>query len=168
MTPPKAIVTADAPAPAGWTTWFVVGALVAGTLDIVYAIAFSYFRSGVAPVRVLQFVASGALGPAAFQGGSTTAAAGLGFHYLIAFVITAIFFAAAASQPRLRQRPLLVGALYGVAVYGVMNYVVIPLSQIGPRPAGAAVVVLSGILVHMVFVGWPIALSARRAFTNRY
>ena len=166
MTPPKAIATAETPAPAGWITWFLIGALVAGTLDILYALAFSYFRSGVAPSRVLQFVASGALGPAAFQGGSLTAAAGLGFHYLIAFVITAIFFAAAASQPWLRQRSLLYGALYGLAVYGVMNYVVIPLSQIGPRPAGAAVVVVTGILVHMVFIGWPIALSARRAFTN--
>ena len=165
MTPPKAIATADAGP---------------GRLDYLaphrrarrrhalhpLRVAFSYFRSGVAPSRVLQFVASGALGPAAFQGGSLTAAAGLGFHYLIAFVFTAIFFAAAASQPWLRQRSLPYGALYGLAVYGVMNYVVIPLSQIGPRPAGAAVVVVTGILVHMVFIGWPIALSARRAFTN--
>lgn len=166
MTPHKAIATADMPAPSGWITWFLIGALVAGTLDILYALAFSYFRSGVPPSRVLQFVASGALGPAAFQGGGMTAAAGLGFHYLIAFVITAIFFAAAAAQPRLRQRPFLNGALYGLAVYGVMNYVVIPLSRIGPRPAGAAIVVVTGVLVHMVFIGWPIALSARRAFTN--
>jgi hypothetical protein len=166
MTPPKAIAIAEAPAPSGWITWFLAGALVAGTLDILYAIGFSYFRSGVAPSRVLQFVASGALGPAAFQGGSTTAAAGLGFHYLIAFVSTAIYFAAAASQPGLRRRPLLAGALYGLGVYGVMNYVVIPMSQIGPRPAGDAIVVVTGMLVHMIFIGWPIALAARRAFTN--
>ena len=166
MTPRKAIATAEVPAPAGWIAWLLIGALVAGTLDILYAIGFSYFRSGVAPSRVLQFVASGALGPAAFEGGRMTAAAGLGFHYLIAFIFTTIFFAAAAAQPGLRQRPLAAGALYGLAVYGVMNYVVIPLSQIGPRPAGAAIVVVTGILVHMFFIGWPIALSARRAFTN--
>ena len=160
------IGTVDAPGPAGWVKWLFIGALVAGTLDIAYALAFSYFRSGVAPSRVLQFVASGALGPSAFQGGSVTAAAGLGFHYVIAFLITVIFFAAAAWKPSLRQRPLVIGAVYGVAVYGVMNYIVIPVSRIGPRPAGAAVVVATGILVHILFIGWPIALSARRAFSS--
>src|SRR5262245_58447133 len=81
-----------------WVTWMVAGALVAGTFDICYATGFSYWRSGIPPSRILQFVASGALGPDAFEGGATTAAIGLGFHYLNAFIITAIFFAAAAER----------------------------------------------------------------------
>jgi uncharacterized membrane protein YagU involved in acid resistance len=118
----------------------------------------------VPPSRVLQYIASGALGRDAFQGGAATAAAGLGFHFLIAFVIAAIYFAAASRLTVLRTHPLLIGGLYGVAAYGVMNYVVVPLSRIGPRPAPAAVVLISGIVVHICLIGWPIALSASRAF----
>jgi hypothetical protein len=45
-----------------------------------------------------------------------------------------------------------------------MNDVVIPLSRIGPRPRSAAIVVITGVLVHMFLIGTPIALTARRAF----
>lgn len=146
-----------------WPAWLAAGFLVAGTLDILYATIYSYLRSGIAPARVLRFVASGALGPAALQGGAGTAAAGLGFHYLIALLITAFFFAVARAIPRLVSRPVLAGAVYGLGVYGVMNYVVIPLSRIGPRPTPATPTWVTGVLVHMFFIGVPIALAAREA-----
>jgi hypothetical protein len=146
--------------------WLIAGAFVAGTFDICFATGFSYLRSGVAPSRVLQFVASGALGPSAFQGGAATAAIGLGFHYLNAFLFTAAFFAVAASQRWLVRRPLLTGAPYGILVYAIMNFVVIPLSRIGPRPPRAAAVAVPELLVHMFLIGWPIALAARRAFAE--
>jgi len=148
----------------GWGQALVASALIAGTLDIVYAILFSYFRSGTSPARLLQSVASGALGRDAFSGGTPTAAAGLGFHFLIAFIITAIFFAVAARVPALTRRPVIIGALYGIAVYLVMNFGVIPLSKIGPRPRPATFVIVAGVLVHMFLVGVPIASGARRAF----
>jgi hypothetical protein len=147
-----------------WGTPLVVAALVAGTLDITYAIVFSYLRSGTPPERLLQSVASGALGRDAFTGGAATAALGLGFHFLIAFTITALFFAAAARASALTRRPVLTGAAYGILVYAVMNYVVIPLSKIGPRPLPAAIVLVTGLLVHMFLIGVPIASGARRAF----
>ena len=140
-------------------TWLLVG-----TLDITYAITFSYFRSGAPPQRVLQSVAAGWFGrDAAFAGGARTAAAGLGFHYLIALTITAIFFAAARQQRWLVRRPAITGPLYGIGVYFVMNYAVIPLSAIGARPRPARVVLVANLLVHMFVIGLPIALGARRA-----
>jgi hypothetical protein len=151
----------------GWVPWLLGGALLAGTLDISYAIAFSYLRSGVPPARVLKFVASGALGKDALQGGAGTAAAGLGFHYLIAFLFTAFFFGAAALVPKLLERPVLTGAAYGIGIYVVMNYVVVPLSRIGPRPTPAPIVWTTGVLVHMFLIGVPIALAARRDFVPR-
>jgi len=146
----------------------VASALIVGVLDISYAILFSYFRSGTPPARVLQSVASGALGRDAFSGGGATAALGLGFHFLIAFIITAIFFVVAARVPALTRRPVIIGALYGIAVYLVMNFAVIPLSKIGPRPLPAAFVIITGVLVHMFLVGVPIASGARRAFRTGY
>jgi hypothetical protein len=146
-----------------WRT-FVATALVAGTFDITYAIAFSYYRSGVSPERLLQSVSSGWFGrDAAFAGGAATAAAGLAFHYFIAFTITAIFFVAASRLRWLAERPFVSGPLYGIGVYAVMNWVVIPLSRIGPRPFPPLSVFVSGLLVHMFLIGTPIALGARRS-----
>lgn len=142
---------------------YLATALIVGVCDITYAITFSYFRSGTSPQRLLQGVASGAFGREAFNGGWGTAAAGLGFHFLIAFTITALFFFAAARLPALTDRPLLTGPLYGIGVYIVMNWVVIPLSRIGPRPFPAMSVFVSGVLVHMFVIGLPIAIGARRA-----
>src|SRR6266545_4473086 len=90
-----------------WLPWLCAAWLVAGTLDISYATGFSYLRRGTPPSRVLQSVASGLLGPAAYQGGARTAALGLALHYLNALLFTALFFAVAARQPRLRRDPWL-------------------------------------------------------------
>ncbi|HYT65295.1 MAG TPA: hypothetical protein VEL51_02665 [Vicinamibacterales bacterium] len=140
-------------------TWLLVG-----TLDILYAIGFSYWRSGTTPQRLLQGVAAGALGrDAAFAGGAGTAAMGLGFHYFIAFTITLIFFLAARQQHALVRHPVIAGSLFGIGVYLVMNFIVIPLSKIGARPLPAAIVIVTSVLVHMFVIGTPIALGARRA-----
>lgn len=146
-----------------WGTWLIVSWLVAGTCDITYATGFSYFRSGVPPSRVLHFVASGALGPDAYTGGAATAALGLAFHYLFALIFTVAFFAVARAQPWLIRRPVVSGVVYGVGIYLVMNFVVIPLSRIGPRPLPAPIVTITGLLVHMFLIGTPIALGARGA-----
>jgi hypothetical protein len=149
-----------------WGRIFVATALIAGTLDIIYAIAFSYVRSGTSPSRLLQSVAYGALGRNAYSGGALTAALGLGFHFLIAFTITAVFFVATSHYPSLSRRPLITGSVFGIGVYVVMNFVVIPLSRIGPRPLPAAIVMVTGVLVHMFLIGVPIAWGARRLKTG--
>ena len=146
---------------------YLVTASIVGTLDITYAITFSYFRSGTPPQRLLQSVAAGWFGrDAAFAGGWATAAAGLAFHFFIAFTITAIFFFAASRLPWLVRQPIVTGPLYGIGVYCVMNWVVIPLSRIGPRPFPPMSVFISGLLVHMFLIGLPIALGARRALPS--
>src|SRR5262245_58522959 len=103
---------------------YLVTALIVGVCDITYTLVFSYFRSGTSPQRLLQGVASGAFGRDAFTGGWATAAAGLGFHFFIAFTITALFFMLARRLPWLIDQPWLTGPLYGIGVYVVMNWVV--------------------------------------------
>jgi uncharacterized membrane protein YagU involved in acid resistance len=140
----------------------LVGGAIAGALDITYAIVFSAYR-GVAPMRVLQSVASGLLGRAAFDGGVPVAALGLCLHFLIAFTIAAIFYLASRRLPFLTRRPVVSGILYGIGVYAVMNLVVLPLSAYPPRKSFPLIVIVTGLLVHMFFIGLPIALATRKA-----
>ena len=144
----------------------VLGGLVAGTFDITYATVFSYFRSGVPPMRILQSVASGLLGSAAFEGGAPTAALGLALHFFIALVAAAIYVFASQYLPSLVRRPVLFGSVYGIAIYAVMNLVVLPLSRFPRKPSFALPVLVTGLLVHMFLIGVPIALAARRAYKN--
>ena len=117
---------------------------------------------GVQPTRVLQGIASGLLGPAAFQGGLRTAALGLALHFVIAFVCAAVYYAASRVLPVLAQRAVVCGMLYGVAVHLFMNQIVLPLSRVNFRtPPWQFVAVM--IVIHMLFVGLPIALAVRRA-----
>ena len=162
-TPSSSVLVGANPAQVGWVRWFCIGWLIAATCDICYATGFSYLYRGTPPSRILQSVASGVLGADAYQGGASTAALGLGLHYLNALIITAIFFAAAALVPALVRQPVAIGVLYGLVVYAVMNYVVVPLSRIGPRPTPPTAIWVTGVLVHMFLIGVPIVVSASRA-----
>jgi uncharacterized membrane protein YagU involved in acid resistance len=152
----------------GAASAILLGGLVAGAIDITYACAFSYARRGTPPARILQSVASGALGASAFEGGATTAALGLLFHFLIAFAWAAAYYAASRRLGVLARLPYLCGVVYGLLIYCFMNYVVIPLSAApfkGTPPATATLV--TGLLVHMLGIGLPIALAVRRYSTGR-
>jgi hypothetical protein len=138
------------------------GGLVAGTLDITYAFVFYGLRNNITPARILQSVASGLLGADAFRGGFAVDALGLFCHYFIALTAAALFYAASRKLALLVNHAVACGVIYGVGIYVVMNYVVVPLSAAPPRNAPAPVVLITGLLVHMFFIGLPIALATRR------
>ena len=116
----------------------VAGTLTVGVLDILDAFIFFGLR-GARPVGILQSIASGVLGRAAYQGGLRTAALGLLLHFVIAFGVVATYLLATRLIPALNRRPWLYGLLYGVVVYAVMNLVVVPLSAaaLGSGPDAA-------------------------------
>src|SRR5207302_3237713 len=97
--------------------WKVIAGatLLVGTLDISDAFIF-YGLHGVSPVRILQGIASGVLGRAAFGMGHRAALLGLFFHFFIAFSATSVFLLAARKLP-LAPHPWLYGALFGMALY---------------------------------------------------
>jgi uncharacterized membrane protein YagU involved in acid resistance len=130
--------------------------LLCGVMDITSAFV-NWGRKGVLPFRILQGIASGALGPRSFEGGWTTAALGLGFHFLIAFTAATVFYLASRKLRFMTKKPFLVGILYGVAVYGFMYWIVIPLSAIRQGPFSLSAT-LTAIIVHMLCVGMPISL----------
>ncbi|HEX8560598.1 MAG TPA: hypothetical protein VF668_21055 [Pyrinomonadaceae bacterium] len=137
------------------------GGLLAGAGDIAFAFVVSGLR-GVGPVRVLQSVAGGLLGPAAREGGLAAAALGGALHFLIAAAAAAAYWLASRRLRVLVRRPVTCGLLYGVAVYFVMNFVVVPLSAAYFKPSHAPSALLLNSAGHMLLVGLPIALAVRR------
>lgn len=134
------------------------GGLVAGACDITYACLANNIRFGSPFTRTLQSVASGLLGRDALQGGWKTAALGLSLHFFIALTAATVYYAASRKVPFMLREPWLSGLLYGVLVYFLMSFVVVPLSA---APFRIRFEIL-GLLVHMFLVGLPIALAARK------
>jgi len=131
-----------------------------GVLDLTAAfIVYGFY--GAKPVPLLQGIASGLLGPKAFDGGLATALLGLLCHFVIAFGAATVFFVASRAIPFLLQNAVISGALYGVAVYFFMNRIVVPLSAAAKRPFSMKMMII-GVIIHIFCVGLPISLSVRR------
>ncbi len=140
----------------------LLGGLVAGSFDITYACTFWYLKRGVPPSRVFQSVAAGLLGDASFTGGWRTAALGLALHYFIATSMAVTYYLFARRWSDLWEKPFVYGPMYGVLLYGIMNYIVVPLSAANPGSRNLLWVLLS-IAVHAWLIGTPCAVFARRA-----
>jgi glucan phosphoethanolaminetransferase (alkaline phosphatase superfamily) len=104
------------------------GALV-GLLDITAACIQVYIVSGMTPIRLLQGVAGGLLGRGSYNGGFVTAALGLAMHFTMALTVVTIFYAVTRrfSLPRNLWGVVVVGLLYGAAVFAVNNFGTAPL-----------------------------------------
>lgn len=151
------------PKPMQWIRGSPVPAgLLAGALDITFAVLLHGSR-GVPAQRVLQSVASGLLGRDAFAAGAATAALGLLLHFGITVAAASIYFAAARRLRWLLEQPVAAGLAFGAAVYLVMSRVVVPLSAFPGTPDRSLQGVALQLVAHLLLVGLPIALLARRA-----
>jgi hypothetical protein len=142
----------------------LAGGVLAGIGDITQA--FLVFGAlGVAPVRVLQSIAVGIEGRAAFEGGRWAALVGLLLHFLIATIWAAIYQRASVRLRLLVERPVLCGVLYGLIVFLLMYEAVLPLSRVARDPRASLFttpLLITGWIGHPLLVGLPIALATRR------
>lgn len=149
-----------------WLQVFL-GGLVVAVGDIVFATTlwFSWTASGL--TRVFQTIAVGVLGQASYEGGMATAWLGAGLHLLMATAFVVAYTLAGRRAPQLLGKPFVYGVLYGVLMYVVMNFVVMPLSRVGRSPSfdHPDWIGLS-LIAHMVF-GVICVLFARRALRRR-
>lgn len=129
-------------------SWVAVlyGGFVAGSLDILAAALINR----VDPLIIMRAIASGLLGRAAFQGGLPVAALGLLLQWAMSLLIAAIFVFAAGRMSWLSQRWITAGLLYGVVVFAVMEYVVVPLSA-AAKPHFTARSLAENLLAMLLF-----------------
>jgi len=141
----------------------MLGGLIAGALDIGYAFAHYGIVYNVPPARILQSVAAGLLGPeAARAGGLTSAGIGLAAHFTLTTMMAAFFVAWTRMVPDLNRWPLLSGPTYGLAIFAIMQVVVLPMSATGGGAHPEGQFLIGGLLIHAFGVGAPIALIAKR------
>jgi hypothetical protein len=132
------------------------GGWIAGTVDIASACLINSLPQRV----ILQAIASGVLGAAAFHDGFAAALAGLLLQWTMALMIAGVYVAALWRWPGLARHPLGGGVAYGIVVYGVMNYVVVPLSAAPFGPPALPLKRIENLLAMMVF-GMIVAAAAR-------
>jgi hypothetical protein len=132
-----------------------VGGLIAGALDLTSA--FITFGWGVP-----RAIAGGLLGRTAFQGGTGTYVLGVLLHFFIACSAAAIYYAASRRLEFMTEHAVVCGMFYGIAIFLVMNLVVLPLSALHAKGPYRLAGLIQGLLVHMIIIGLPIALSVKR------
>ena len=147
-------------------TIFLTGLLV-GSLDILTALIDYYITRGKNPLIVLKFIASGVLGKKALTGGTDMIAAGFLFHYIIAFSFTIFFFWLYPKLRILSRNRILTGIAYGIFIWCIMNFLVLPLSNI-PSPITYKVSkVIKATLILIVMIGLPLSFIAYNMFHKK-
>ena len=150
--------------PTGLLRPILLATLVAGTLDILAAVALSLIF-GHGPMNMLRFVASGPF-PGATEWGGAGSVLGLAVHFTLMAIMVTFYMIVAARRSALLEKPLLWGVIYGLVTYVVMNLVVVPLrfpEAFPPSPRGLA----TQLFCHIVLVGIPIAWIAARYLARR-
>jgi uncharacterized membrane protein YagU involved in acid resistance len=135
----------------------LVGGVVVGVLDLIYAILVYSPRN---PILIPQTIASGVLGMKSYSGGAHTAALGVALHFVIALGAATIYYLASCKLAFLVRRAVFFGLVYGALAYLFMHLVVLPLSAV---PKGDTPLIYQAVefVEHWVCVGLPIALSVR-------
>jgi hypothetical protein len=139
----------------------VVAAIaVSGTLDILSAFFFGGM-AGVGPGRILRYVASGPFGDSMRDGGLGAAAVGLGVHYSLMTIMALLYFTLAGRFDFMRRQWSISGALYGIAIYLVMYWLVVP-TRFGTHPKTELWSIGNALFSHIICVGLPMAFIASR------
>ena len=133
----------------------LVGGAVAGTFDLIAA--FISFGPNVP-----RNIAAGLIGGVALRGGALVWILGVFLHYFIAFSAATVYCLASRRLEFLKEHFFVCGLFYGIAVFLVMNLVVLPLCAFhftGPYQLRG---LLQGLIVHMFIIGLPISFSLRK------
>jgi hypothetical protein len=133
----------------------ICAGLVAGTVDIGAACTINM----VGPGPILRFIASGLLGtPLPHE--TWVYYLGMGLQWMMSIIIAAIFVIAATKLPALLRRWIAAGIAYGIVVYFVMTFVVVPLSK--AKSGHVTMTSFVENLLAMILFGLIVAYMAQR------
>ncbi|HEY2686009.1 MAG TPA: hypothetical protein VGI93_21040 [Steroidobacteraceae bacterium] len=107
--------------------------------------------------HILHAIAGGLLAARSFSGGLPTAVLGLALQEFMGILIAAVYIVATRRFSLLRAKWLPAGIAYGIVVYFVMNYVVLPLSAWHAAPTfrwGSFLANMSAMLLFGLIVAY--------------
>lgn len=141
-----------------------LAALIAGTLDLVANFLLWGAWKQVPPIRICQTIASGIYGKAAYDGGYVTAAVGVVAHYAIMLVMAIGYYVIVSASKWARVHWGITAIVYGLILWAVMNYAVVPMSA-AARPGQWPIVwdfkLAFNLFCHIGLVGFVFALIFR-------
>jgi hypothetical protein len=136
--------------------------IVSGLLDATAGVVVYWIYKGLNPLQVLQYIASGIFGPAVINGSFLYVIIGLLLHFVIAFAFTCAYFLAFPFIKSFATNTVINGLIYGVFIWGFMNFLVLPFSNIPHSPKDFVSVL--ELIWHSVLVGLPIVIIVERHF----
>jgi hypothetical protein len=148
-----------------------VSALVRTWLSVAVSDALFASATGVliapyaSPARVFRGVASVVFGKGALTGGPRTALLGLAMHFCVAFFWSLLFVTAVRSSPVLSRAisrwptAILVASIYGISIWLIMTWIVIP--SMLHKPPNLGVKYWVQLVGHIPFVVMPMVLVNR-------
>lgn len=123
------------------------GGLIAGTIDIGSASLINW----LSPIVILHTIASGILGSASFSYGWNAAVLGLILQWVMSLLIAVIYVGAASRISWLKRQWIPAGVIYGIVIFVVMNYVVVPLSAAPFKPHFIISKIIENLLAMILF-----------------
>jgi len=143
----------------------LLSGLLVGTLDILAAFVDYRISTGKENVTIiLNYIASGIFGKAAYTDGMGYPLLGLLLHYVIAFSFTLLFFWLYAKTSLLSKNWIVTGIVYGIFIWLVMNLVVVQLSNTSHAAISAMkfTKVLKSALILICMIGLPLSFIANK------
>ncbi|HEY2465877.1 MAG TPA: hypothetical protein VGI32_17585 [Steroidobacteraceae bacterium] len=138
-----------------------LGGVIAAGIDIGAA----SLISSRSPAFIMQAIAGGLLGKASFAGGIATVILGAALQEFMGILIAAIYVALSKTIFGSLRRWIPSGLVYGVIIFFVMNYVVVPLSALKALPHFTPVKFAANMAAMLLF-GLIVAFFARRLGTS--
>lgn len=132
----------------------IIGGALAGLADIAMAAIINRVGLDV----IMRAIARGLLGRPAMQGGLPATILGLILQVAMSVLIALIYGLASLRLPVLTRRWAIGGLAYGVVVFVVMNWVVVPLSAIHALPRFKSLLYaaenLAAMFVFALIIAW--------------
>jgi uncharacterized membrane protein YagU involved in acid resistance len=140
--------------------------LLTGTLDAIAAIIINY---PVSPGQIFRYIASGLFGKEAFTDDNMVLW-GVSFHYLIAFLFSAALVELYPKFKYLTKNKYIIGVLYGLMIWVIMNFAVLPVTNIPKQPISPHInwaANIKAITALVICLGIPIAIASEGFYAKR-